>query len=211
MNFLSWNCPGLGNPRTVQELGGFIRSKSPMVMFLCEIKCNSRTIENLKAQFDFFRVLVPSMGRSGGRALLRKRDVVVSLRSFSRNFIDASITVEEVCFHITGVYGEPDVSKRRAAWERFRELHTDPAIPWLCFGDFNEVLTQAEFSSRNLRADWQINCFKSAIDFCGLHDMGFSGNKFTWEGFLFIRLLNVLGWTDFFPPLIGRIFFDGSQ
>lgn len=48
MNALAWNCRGLGNPRTVQELCGFIKSYHPKIVFLSEIRmCESR-VSNLR-------------------------------------------------------------------------------------------------------------------------------------------------------------------
>lgn len=63
----------------------------------------------------------------------------------------------------------------------FRSLHTDPSLPWLYFGDFNEVLFSAEFDSRNSRASWQMNSFWDALNYCQLNDLGFRGRKLTWK------------------------------
>ncbi|KAK6124569.1 hypothetical protein DH2020_041687 [Rehmannia glutinosa] len=70
MNIISWNCRGLGNPRTIQELRDFIRSKNPQLVFLCETKCKSPVIENLKKSLNFHGCAVDARGRSGGLALL---------------------------------------------------------------------------------------------------------------------------------------------
>lgn len=54
-------------------------------------------------------------------------------------------------------------------------------IPWLCAGDFNEVLDMSEKwggRDRNLN---QITSFKQAIDDACLRDMGFVGNPYTWS------------------------------
>ena len=36
MNLLCWNCQGLGNPQTVQELDDLIRAQDPIVVFVVE-------------------------------------------------------------------------------------------------------------------------------------------------------------------------------
>ena len=36
MNYISWNCRGLGKLGTIQELAVLVRNKDPSVVFLCE-------------------------------------------------------------------------------------------------------------------------------------------------------------------------------
>ncbi|KAK6162202.1 hypothetical protein DH2020_002043 [Rehmannia glutinosa] len=181
MNLLSWNCRGLGNPRTVQELRDFIRVLSPGLVFLCETKFSSRELDNLKNSLGFFGVSVPSVGRSGGLALLWRPNVNVSLRGFHERFIDVHVTLGQNKFRFTGVYGQPLVSQRRVFWDTFKSLFPPTNEPWICMGDFNEVLQQHEFSGIHHRAPWQISLFRDAIHFCDLSDMGFCGPRFTWK------------------------------
>ncbi|KAK6134533.1 hypothetical protein DH2020_031703 [Rehmannia glutinosa] len=181
MNILSWNCRGLGNPRTILELRDIIRAKSPDVVFLCETKCKVHDIDRIKNSLGFFGVAFPSSGRSGGLALLWKKSISLVLRSFCDRFIDADILWMGSSIRITGVYGQPDVSLRRQFWQFFKTLHCSPEVPWICFGDFNEVLLQNEFEGTGPRATWQINNFRDALDHCNLQDMGFFGNRFTWH------------------------------
>ncbi|KAL0399895.1 UNVERIFIED_CONTAM: hypothetical protein Sradi_2332800 [Sesamum radiatum] len=46
-------------------------------------------------------------------------------------------------------------------------------------GDFNEILIQHE-KTGGIRLEWQIKNFRTALQRCGLADMGFEGPKFTW-------------------------------
>lgn len=36
MSLLCWNCRGLGNPQTIQELGDLIQAQDPVVVFIVE-------------------------------------------------------------------------------------------------------------------------------------------------------------------------------
>ena len=36
MSLLCWNCRGLGNPQTIQELGDLVQVQDPAVVFLAE-------------------------------------------------------------------------------------------------------------------------------------------------------------------------------
>ena len=47
--------------------------------------------------------------------------------------------------------------------------------------DFNEVLKSYEKSGGIERSAWQIRSFKETLDACGLCDMGYIGQWYTWS------------------------------
>ena len=53
MSLLVWNCRGLGNPRTVKELGEYIRAKDHTVVFLAETWANNARLDQVLRNFDF--------------------------------------------------------------------------------------------------------------------------------------------------------------
>ncbi|KAK3194206.1 hypothetical protein Dsin_025516 [Dipteronia sinensis] len=55
------------------------------------------------------------------------------------------------------------------------------SLPWLCIGDFNEVLHSAEKHGGPPRQRRLIEDFREAVDDCELMDMGFRGPGFTWS------------------------------
>jgi hypothetical protein len=61
-----------------------------------------------------------------------------------------------------------------------RQMSTQWSGPWICCGDFNEVLSQDEHYGSNDRSETQIRLFQECLDDCALSDMGFSGPMFTW-------------------------------
>ncbi|KAK6146355.1 hypothetical protein DH2020_020224 [Rehmannia glutinosa] len=125
---------------------------------------------------------VPSIGRFGGLALLWKN-------LFKFHFAP-SVTASSTWIW----FSEIIPSELRVSMDNLMSLYAVnfgifsnhsilSRLPraWICFGDFNEVLTQAEFEGSGPRATWQIEAFRSALDFCDLQDMGFKGNVFTWS------------------------------
>ena len=113
MSILSWNCSGLGHPRTVQVLVDLVKSKKPSFLFLIEtLSCRS-SLESIKAKlgFDGFFV-VDWVGRSGGLALRWKASSKVSLLSCARNFIDVEVEVAGLGkWRMTGYYGYLESSR----------------------------------------------------------------------------------------------------
>ncbi|PON31821.1 Endonuclease/exonuclease/phosphatase [Parasponia andersonii] len=54
------------------------------------------------------------------------------------------------------------------------------SLPWLCGGDFNEILCLSKKSRGNDRAAPAMNNFLNTLLYCGLSDLGSSSSPFTW-------------------------------
>ncbi|XP_050259980.1 uncharacterized protein LOC126705069 [Quercus robur] len=87
---------------------------------------------------------------------------------------------EESEWRLTGFYGEPETANRIEAWNKLRCLNSYPICPWLCLGDFNEIVRQDEKVGGALRSHNQMQLFRDVLDECGFMDLGFVGPKFTW-------------------------------
>jgi hypothetical protein len=124
---------------------------------------------------------VESKGKGGGLALWWRDGVEVLLRPWCQYFIDAQITTTEGSWRFTGIYGEPKTKLREKTWEALRYLYGQDDLPWICTGDFNEVLLQAEQIGQNDRSDRQMTKFRDCLTDCRLVDLGYSGYPFTWD------------------------------
>ena len=138
-----WNCRGLGNPRAVRALKELVQSKDPHVVFICETKLHVNKLDKIKRICKMNAVVgVSSAGSSGGLAMLWNDNVQLVLKSFSVNHIDVIVEQRgnEEPWHFTSFYGEPDANKRNESWRLLRELARQDNKPWMCMGDFNEIL-----------------------------------------------------------------------
>jgi hypothetical protein len=54
-------------------------------------------------------------------------------------------------------------------------------LPWLCAGDFNEVLTHDEQLGGNERSEARMMKFRDCLADCRLMDLGYKGYPFTWS------------------------------
>jgi hypothetical protein len=79
--------------------------------------------------------------------LLWTRHVGVKLQSCDKLHIDVSVLdpVTQVAkWRFTGFYGESRWEMRHRSWDCLRYLNTQSNLPWICAGDFNEVLEADE-------------------------------------------------------------------
>ena len=76
--------------------------------------------------------------------------------------------------------------------------------PWICCGDFNEILDVLEKLGSREKFQRGIDNFRRSIDICHLNDLGFEGDDyFTWSnGHVFERLdrfFDNYSWLETFP------------
>ena len=89
---LSWNCRGLGNPRSIKALHVMVQRWKPDIVFLMETKSKVKHMERIKNRVGFANgLIVPSRGRSGGVALFWTSEINLEIKSFSRNYIDTFV------------------------------------------------------------------------------------------------------------------------
>lgn len=97
--------------------------------------------------------------------------------------IDAKIVPAEstLVWRFTRFYGNPSADARAHCWTLSHWLSTLHSLPWLCVGDFNEILSHKEKPSANQRFKGQITTFWDVPLDCGLQDLGFERNPYTWN------------------------------
>ena len=69
---------------------------------------------------------------------------------------------------------------KQESWQLLKHLHSRHSVPWLCFGDFNEILQSEEKQSGLPKLLAPMLNFREALLYCGLVDLGYQGNIFTW-------------------------------
>ena len=183
MSTLSWNCRGLGHPRTVQVLIDLVRYKKPSFVFLMETLCHRTQLEHLKMKLGFENLfVVDRVGHSGGLALFWKAKFKVRLLKYANNFIDVAIDgAGSGQWRLTGYYGFPESARRRESWNLLRHLASCSSLPWVCVEDFNDLLSNSEKRWKRVHPNWKLNGFREAVEDAGLVDLGMEGYQFTWE------------------------------
>ena len=167
MSVLAWNCRGLGSSLAVRVLTDEVKSKDPTLVFLAETKASVNRIKGIQRKTEYTQgIIVPSDGRSGGLALLWREGTDVRFKSCSNSHIDVVVhgVVSSEPWRATGFYGHPEASKRNMSWQLLEALRAQCNMPWVVFGDFNEILHPGEKLDVADREAKQMEAFGDCLD-----------------------------------------------
>ena len=149
-----------------------------------ETKSKKNRMERIKNRIGFSNgLIVPSVGRSGGIALLWTRKISLEIKSYTKFHVDAVIldASSDYKWRITRFYGHPETHKRYESWHLLAFLNNQLQLPWLCLGDFNEILSMNEKFGGANHPQQQMDGFREIVNYCGFHDFGYCGLDYTWS------------------------------
>jgi hypothetical protein len=162
--------------------------------------------ERLRLKLGFaHKFVVRSDGRSGGLMLLWHQHIQIDLMYRHTNYIDVLVRsgIPDGDWHLTGLYGESVWRHKHRTWRYIRDLHGQANLPWLILGDMNEILISTGKEGGAPRPQSYMQSFRDCLSDCGLEDLGYIGNMFTWKrGALRERLDRAVGnagWPAIFP------------
>ncbi|KAH7856993.1 hypothetical protein Vadar_007799 [Vaccinium darrowii] len=184
MLVLTWNCQGVGRTLTGQALGDLVRKNRPSILFLMESKNNKVKMETIRRSLGFvYSHYVDPEGLSGGLALWWNTDVDMVVEMANKNLMHVMITEipNRKIWAATFVYGCPVRTGRSLIWEEIRKIASYETLPWVCMGDFNQVLGDGEKMGGNCPRQSSITEFHGMISDSGLIDLEFKGPRFTWR------------------------------
>ena len=93
-------------------------------------------------------------------------------------------------WRFTRFYGEPDTNERMEAWNMLRMLNSKPHLPWVCMGDFNEIILTKEKRGGRVCPHCQVQMFLGSFGFLWFHGFRIHGSKIcmarseAWTGYL---------------------------
>jgi len=183
MKVLSWNCQGLGSPLTVQHLRALVARERPNLVFLMETKNQYQRVEHIKRSLKFSSMFVVNLiGTAGGLVLLWDDLVQLTIEHTSQEFIDLSckVTRNGYKMQISFLHASTDFHERVSLWNLLYTRHGATTAPWLCIGDFNEVLYHWEKIGQRLTERFRMTAFRHFVDSCSLINIESKGCAFTW-------------------------------
>ncbi|CAL9004798.1 unnamed protein product [Prunus brigantina] len=199
---------------SVQNLGALTRKYRPAIVFLMETKMKDNALNAIRRRFGYRNfVHIDPVGNAGGLALWWDDGLDIQILTSSKHIIDTIVATNDGMnpHRATWVYGTPYREEKDSFWRKMNELRGDTGLPWLCAGDFNEILWSFEKSGGRDASVYQSRFLRQFMDNAGLIDLGFQGQKFTWRnnrfdgGLIQERLDRGLvshGWQDLWPNTI---------
>lgn len=184
MKVLCLNYRGLWQLEAVRELCSLCELHRPYLVFLSETRFFSARVDGLVRSLGFDDGFgVGSFGRGGGLALLWSKEVAVKVESCDKLHIDVTVRSAslQLEWRFTGFYGESRRELRHRSWDLLKLLGSRSNLPWLCAGDFNEVLRAEEHFGGQGWSERQMEGFREAIQDCGFMDLGYIGLPYTWD------------------------------
>ena len=183
MKILSWNCRGLQQAAAVRVLLNVQKRRSPDVMFLMETHLDDFPAECLRRRLKMdHKEVVRSSGKSGGLIMFWKKEIAISLRHKTENYIDVFVgSGQDEFWRLTSLYGEPRWKDKHLTWSRLRDLKSIVDMPWMVIGDLNEIMYSFEKDGGNDRPVQFMRAFRDVVDECNLLDHEFVGDRFTWH------------------------------
>ena len=182
MTALYWNCRVLENSYIVNVLRNIMQRWDPSIVFLLETKLNKKGMEKARDKAGFVYGLIPKSERSGGIAMLQKKDINLEIKGYVGNYIDVIVinSISGFKWRITSLHGHPETHRRKETQEQLRYLKRKFQLPCICFGDFNEILSANEKLGGVRKPQRQIDEFRDAINYCEFRDLGYPGPDYTW-------------------------------
>lgn len=75
----------------------------------------------------------------------------VTIKSFSPNHVDIIIVDKFCSWQAILFYEHPKTARRNEIWNHFSRLNDQISLPWICLGDYNEILHDFEKRGGALR------------------------------------------------------------
>ncbi|XP_071689276.1 uncharacterized protein [Rutidosis leptorrhynchoides] len=179
---ISLNIRGLGQMGKITWLKRICNKEKPKILGLQETK-SEQTQDNIIESFwgnpDFKFVQKDSVGASGG---------IITIWDCNNFTFDHTIEGEfflAICGSWVGydakiafinVYGPHSSSKKLRLWSELSSLVNSLTIPFIIFGDFNEVRKASERMNCEFNQQWATN-FNNFINNFGLIDIPLGGKN----------------------------------
>jgi hypothetical protein len=157
--------------------------KCPDLVFLMETKLKSKKMGAIKIWLGFENMLVVDCVRKGGGlVLIWKEGLGIKIQNYSNRHINAVVAPNNSTpWVFMGFYGHPEAHKMSEAWSLLKHLKSMAPGPWLCVGDFNEIIDQAEKIGERRRPNYLMENSKSTLEFCGFSEVECKGPRCTWN------------------------------
>jgi len=163
--------------------GHVSQGKAHNSFFLLETKNSEVMVRRIQCRLHFPNsFIVDPRGLAGGIVLFWTNQVTLDVFRSTPDYIDMLYndfqddwTMRITCIHALYVY-----HTRQLFWDELREISYANTFPWLCIGDFNDVLYPWEKFGKKPADRNRMLSFRALINDCSIMELPNKGCKFTW-------------------------------
>lgn len=123
MKICCWNCRGIRGASVVPYLRDMVTRYRPQVLSLIETKLSiCAKWQDIRCRLGFQHCFsVPTLGRSGGLAIMWNSDIDLNVVNYSSVHIDFAINIDGLT-RFTLFYGNPNGQLRNKSWDLMRYM-----------------------------------------------------------------------------------------
>lgn len=173
----------MGTPLTVQHLRALVAQEKPNMVFLMETKNKNNVLERVRKRIQFQSMFtIEPVGIAGGLAIMWDEEVKVEVEGSTGELINVKCTDlhRGDLMRISFLHASTKFQERLRHWRDVKNSNYLSPLPWLCIGDFNEILYHWEKVGCREVDRYRIAAFRSFIDDCSLMDIESKGCTYTW-------------------------------
>jgi len=148
-----------------------------------ETKNKETMVEKVCKKLLFQKIfLVNPSGTAGGLALMWQEEVLLKVKTSSKYYIDVDCMDPDSRQHmqITFIHASTNFGERLTLWQTLGHIKPNSSWPWICMGDFNEILYVWEKVGKKEADNSRIAAFRNMINDLSLMDMDSHGCAYTW-------------------------------
>lgn len=160
-----------------------MREVNPMGIFLIETKISDDRVQSVFRRLGFsFFVSFPPVRCTGGLAFCWCPGLVFDILMFPSSILHLFIQPGggRVDFLCSFMYEPPLWRHKETFWKELASLNSFGVHPWVCTGDFNEVVKLSKKRGGRGVLGSSSKGLQNVLDRLGFVDRGFTGRNFTW-------------------------------
>lgn len=122
------------------------------------------------------------MGLARGLAVFWNENLTLNIMRSSKDYFDMVCRdlMEDRTMRITCLHAPSNYQSRQLLWDKLREISISNTLPWLCAGDFNEIIYPWEKVGKRPTDSYRLFSFRAVINDCSLMELESKGCAFTW-------------------------------
>ncbi|KAK9276799.1 hypothetical protein L1049_006335 [Liquidambar formosana] len=171
-------------PAPVRVLWAIVRNFHPNVIFLAETKVKTDRFSCVLSSLGFPNLSsVPPINNAGGLCLCWHNRIEVEVTTANGFVINALVFSSSPSspWMFIAVYGLSYWHAKATFLNNLEVIAKSFAGPWLCFDDFNCILSQSDKQGGRPFACPSSGGLRDFVDSAALVDLGFASNPFTWS------------------------------